>query len=995
MDIIMNKTPFYNRDLSWLSFNERLLEEAERVEVPVVEKLRFLSIFSSNLDEFYRVRIPVLYAMQAGGKTQGDHRELPLIHPKVQSLLERFGSALSAALRVLNNFGVKVYFQEDIPENLKEEVMHYFFTNVLMHLEPLSWQASNTEKGNSFFPKNNEVYLVSENSFALLPAQFTSRFVGFKGHNGFSHIVFLDDIIRLAWPFVFHGQSILGSFKITRDAAVQLSAEWEEIYSPDNQEEMLKHWEDSLLQRDAGFATRFLYDPNLSPQMVNHLIQLFGLHTAAQTPGGRYHHLKDLWLLADIVLKEKNGQIITTTPMLNGPLEYPSFSALSHPKLKKEDRFLAEIAQRDILVHTPYQKYDPVIRFFSEAAFHPDVSEIYTTLYRAAPNSKIVQSLIRAAKNGKQVTVLVELKARFDEANNIKWARALQQAGARVVHSNPSLKVHAKIALVRFNSSTSAKQLLNPSAAPSPTTLALLATGNLNEQTAQVYTDHALFTAHSAIGEELFQLFQHLEKNAPFPLQLETHSFQHLLVAQFNLLPGFLALIEEQVQRAKQGLPSGISIKLNNLEEKVLANKLLYAAEAGVPVRLLIRGISILTSSSCSSRSGVDIDREEPNGLPQLEVKRVVGRFLEHGRIFIFGADQNVKVWLGSADWMNRNIYKRIEVCFPVYEESLAKELTEMYQDQWTAPRYSEQTALAKRFSNPLWSIFLLVSLFFTSCFSKPTPQESPNHFDFSSMEKIFLSDELLEISGIYFLQNNPKTFIAVQDEKGKVFAVVPGSKNHQSFLFGKSGDYEDITLLNHFVWVLKSDGSLFQIPLSTLQDSWNLLPNDSAPQDSGILQKPDIKTWKNMLPPGEYEGLTTDGQSLWVLCKKCKGDSDHQTHAFKVELSLENNPLPATSYVLHSTGIPEKYRKQKKFKFQPSGWAYHPEQKKWYILLGFSKMLLVTDEKFNLLESISLHPSLFHQPEGICFDAEGNLYISNEGDDLTAPVVLKFLPKS
>ena len=305
--------------------------------------------------------------------------------------------------------------------------------------------------------------------------------------------------------------------------------------------------------------------------------------------------------------------------------------------------------EQDAILHTPYQSYDMVLRFFNEAAANPDITEIYTTMYRVAGDSKIANALISAANNGKKVLVFVELKARFDEANNIKWSKLMKAAGVKIVYSIPGLKVHAKIALVKRKAGLRMQYH------------ALLSTGNLNESTARIYTDHILFTSNAAITGELELLFLFLSYRRK-PVSPNEIKFSHLLVAQFNLQQRFLAMIDREISHAKNGRPASIIIKLNNIEDRVLIRKLYEASAAGVKVQLIARSI-------CCLVPGIEGVSEN------ISASRIVDRYLEHGRVFIFHNDGHEEIYMGSADWMNRNIYSRIEVCFPVYDEKIKEEI--------------------------------------------------------------------------------------------------------------------------------------------------------------------------------------------------------------------------------------------------------------------------------------------------------------------------------
>jgi polyphosphate kinase len=368
---------------------------------------------------------------------------------------------------------------------------------------------------------------------------------------------------------------------------------------------------------------------------------VFDLKRASVVEGGRYHNLKDL----------------ASLPVSSQDISYPAWPPVQGIEgVDLHTTLFEALVERDLMVHAPYQTYDTILRFFNEAAIHPAVEEIYTTMYRVAHDSKIAHALISAARNGKKVTVLVELKARFDEANNIRWAKKMKSAGVRIMHSINTLKVHAKLALVKRRD-------------PDHPYLGLLATGNLNEGTARFYTDHILLTAHQPMLKEAEQLFGFLRKKKKAE-KTDVITFQHLLVAQFNLQTKFLALLDREIEHAKNGLPSGVTIKLNNLEEEVLINKLYEASNAGVKINLIVRSI-------CRLVPGVAGQSEN------IVVKRIVDRYLEHGRVFVFLNKGEREVFMGSADWMNRNIYRRIEVCFPIYDEKLKKQLMEILSIQW------------------------------------------------------------------------------------------------------------------------------------------------------------------------------------------------------------------------------------------------------------------------------------------------------------------------
>lgn len=631
------ETSFFNRDLSWLKFNERILMEAERETVPLLERIKFLSIFSSNLDEFYRVRMPVLLALEKLSNKQNNDIQieddlLKTSNQLISDQQQRFGKVLQLnIIPLLKQNQINLIYAHAIPKEIEKQVTRYFLSQVMAFLQPVY-----IEKGANFFPSNNELYFLvtlknGEDSTAVIlniPSDQLPRFYKIE-QSGQTFIVFLDDIIRFHLAFIFPNVDVKDcfSFKITRDAEIDLKDEYSGNLSA--------QLEKQLLKRDLGLATRFLHQPGIPVNILDLLKKLFNLKKANMVEGGQYHNLKDLMAF---------------------PVNLNSLSNQSWSKICNTDyvegTLTEEIYKNDIIIHTPYQSYDSVLRFFNEAAIDADVKEIYVTLYRVASDSKIVNALISAAKNGKKVTVLVELKARFDEANNIKWAKKMKSVGVDIIYSVTALKVHAKVALVK-------RQVGNRMRYSG-----LFATGNFNESTAAFYTDHILMTANKEMLREVELLFIFLAKRVK-PSSSDQIKFEHLLVAQFNLQQRFIDHIDKEIEYAKQGKSAHITIKMNNLEEKVLINKLYEASEAGVKIEMIVRSI-------CRLIPGVKGMSEN------IKITRIVDRYLEHGRIFVFHNLGNEIVYLGSADWMNRNIYRRIEVCFPIYDLKIKKEILDI-----------------------------------------------------------------------------------------------------------------------------------------------------------------------------------------------------------------------------------------------------------------------------------------------------------------------------
>lgn len=643
-DIIIQPAPerYLDRDISWLSFNERVLLEAASDKVPLIEKINFLSIYSSNLDEFYRVRIPALMVLKkiSGKKEENEKGFYKKILKQANKIVYRqqqlFGDLfINQILPGLAAENIELVYNSPIPEVIKAEAENYFFTRILTYIKCME-----LNEETDFFTENNKLYfLVSltkhDDSNCLdivnIPSEEISRFLSVSEGEK-QHILFIDDIIKTHLSAIFPDSIINGaySFKITRDAAVE--------FDDDYDEGLATQMEKKIAKRDFGIATRFLYDEKMPREYLEKLIGLLKLKGANVMKGSSYHNLKDLAGL----------------PVHKSNLENHKWPALVYNF--EGNSLLKRVRQQDIMIHTPYRSYDTVLRFFNEAAIHPDAEEIYVTVYRMANDSRIANALISAARNGKKVTVIVELKARFDESNNIRWSKKLSDAGVTIIHSVPSLKIHAKIALVKFRDSYGIKAL------------GLLATGNLNETTARFYTDHILLTAHEGMMAELEQVFSFLRRMKK-PEPQDMYEYNHLLIAQFNLRDIFIRLIDREISNASKGLQAGIIIKLNNLEEKVLIEKLYEASSAGVKIDLIVRGI-------CCLLPGV------PGLSDNIIVKRIVDRYLEHGRVFIFENNSDKEVYLGSADWMNRNIYRRVEVCFPVYDDILKEELLQMIELQ-------------------------------------------------------------------------------------------------------------------------------------------------------------------------------------------------------------------------------------------------------------------------------------------------------------------------
>jgi polyphosphate kinase len=639
-----------NRDISWLEFNLRVLQEATDKTVPLYERIKFLSIFSSNLDEFFRVRYPYINTVARLDKKlrkQASIKSPENLSAEIQfeigRQLELFGQILQEQiLPELEENRIHFYYNTTIRPEHHAEIKELFLSQILSFIQPLYLD---TDRNQKFIPENSRSYLfismkdlepgTLKHGIVNIPSDRLPRFYVLTPIDGVEHVIFIDDIIRMNLPFLFPGSEIQGvySIKFNRDSEICLGNE----LSGD----VLLKVEKELKKRDFGAPSRFLYETGM-PRNVQFLIAgLFDLDFEEMFAGGRYHQLSDL----------------ASFPRFGKDLNYPKRAALQIPELKDSADIFNVLHTKDILLHIPYQSYNPVLSFFNQAAVDTGVTDIYITLYRVAAESHIINALISAAKNGKRVVAFIELKARFDEGNNVKWSREMKKAGITIIYSMPDIKVHSKIALIK---KTSGNQTLS---------YALLSTGNFNEITAQFYTDHVLMTTDPSIIKELMSLFKILEKDATQRTRNKS-GFEKLLISQFNMKEQFEKLIDGEIQKVKNGREGLIRIKLNNLEEPALIAALCKAADAGVIVQVIVRSICCM------------VPDKTPGGC-NITIKRLVDRYLEHSRFFIFGTDTQAELIMGSADWMNRNIHHRIEVCVPITSNECKKELLDYFRIQW------------------------------------------------------------------------------------------------------------------------------------------------------------------------------------------------------------------------------------------------------------------------------------------------------------------------
>ncbi len=642
----MPSLPYIHRDISWLSFNYRVLQEAMDPAVPLLERLKFLAIYSSNLDEYFRIRVANIRNLKkVGKKTKAELDFVPRdllkgVHLIVNQQQEEFSQIFeNQIVPELRNHNIYILRRLDLNEEQKQFVESYFNNNLLPFVMPVLLVKQRIRP----FLANAHLYLAihmrqrkkplanSEYALVKIPSDQLPRIIQLPEQNNRHNLMMLDDIVRHSASLLFPGYEIQDTYsiKLTRDAELYIDDE----FSGD----LVQKIKSSLSKRQVGPASRFVYDREMPDHLLEYLKDTFGLGKNDMLPEGRYHNNFDFFKFPDFGMLH----------LKNKPLP-----PLPHPTLHDTKSPFAVIRKKDRLLHVPYQSYQAVVNFFEHAAKDPKVTHIKVVQYRVAKRSKILETLMEAVKFGKQVSVFVEIKARFDEAANLEWGEKLERAGVRVHYSFPGVKVHSKLALVR--------RIENGK----PRLYAYLGTGNFHEETAQVYSDFSIFTADSRLTTEVSTVFSFLENIKP-----PKKDFEHLLVGKFNLRPALYSLIDHEIAAAKQKKPAHIILKTNSLEDRAVIQKLYEASNAGVKIQLIIRGI-------CCLVPGIQGVSEN------IEVISIVDRYLEHARVFIFHHSGNEQMLLSSADLMQRNLSFRIETAFPIYDEEIKKEIRELIKLQ-------------------------------------------------------------------------------------------------------------------------------------------------------------------------------------------------------------------------------------------------------------------------------------------------------------------------
>ena len=624
---------YFNRDMSWLSFNQRVLEESLDPLLPLAEKIKFIAIHAANLDEFYRVRVSHLETLHKMGKFNEEENSsytdiLAMVRKEASHQTNYLRSILATTIipdLKKNNIILYQNHEEVLPDHL-EFIHEYFNAQVASFLQPVWLNDENTP-----FLEDRQLYLVwrisqkkhGERLILLnIPTQHLPRFISLPKVDDKHYVIYLDDIVRIGWEKLLENYTVKGTYaiKLNRDAGLNLDE-----YSGEIAAQMKR----SLAQRAFGEPSRFQYDAATPETLVSSFTKLFKIEPEEIAPTGRYLQMSDFF-----------GFPIpaNTLPSL------PKWKPQRHDELSSYKHYFRALNEKDFLLHFPYQSYDHVLIFFNQAVLDPYVTEIMATFYRVASDSHIVNALISASKNGKKVRAFVEVKARFDEANNLLWAEKMEKAGIEISYSLPEIKVHAKTALI-----TRVKDGITK-------TYGFYGTGNFNERTAGIYSDVGLLTSDPQLNDELRDVFLYLYTGKqPAP-------FRHLLVSQFNIVDEFRKLINHEIAVAQSGGEGKIIIKLNNLEDREMIDALYEASAAGVQIDLIVRSI-------CRLRPGV------PGLSDNIRLSRVVGRYLEHSRVFIFHNGGQPKVFMGSSDWMERNLRSRVEVVFPVYDEARRQEI--------------------------------------------------------------------------------------------------------------------------------------------------------------------------------------------------------------------------------------------------------------------------------------------------------------------------------
>ncbi|MFK8054670.1 MAG: polyphosphate kinase 1 [Saprospiraceae bacterium] len=638
--------PYLHRDLSWLSFNHRVLQEAMDPTVPLLERVKFMAIYASNLDEFFRVRVAGHRNLLRLGKSTKKELNvdpkvvLRAILKEVNAQQELFSKIFSDDLIPnLANHGVYLRRRLDLTRKQQIFVEEYFHDHMLPFVQPVLLIKNKVRP----FLINGALYLVIEmvdrvtveTTYALvkIPSGELGRFIVLPStQEDKKEIILMDDIVRHSISWMFPGYDIKDTYsiKLTRDAELYIDDE----FSGDLVDKIRK----GLAKRHVGPASRFVYDREMPLELLDYLKDTFNLGKYDLLREGRYQNNSDWFSFPDF------GMVA---------LKNPPMPPIPETVLSKTEDFWQAIREEDHLLYYPYHDYEAVVRFFEEASADPTVTHIKIVQYRVAKKSRIMDAIREAVQRGKQVTVFIEIKARFDEEANLAWGEKLEKAGVTVHYSFPGVKVHSKVAMVRRVEDGVGRLYT------------YMSTGNFHENTAKIYSDFGHFTSDPRITDEVARLFNYLET-----VKRPKQPFEHLLVGQFNMRATFISKIDREIKFAKAGKRAKIMLKMNSLQDGKMIEKLYEASQAGVEIRLIVRGIFSLVP-------------EAKEFSENIRAISIVDRYLEHARVFTFHNGGKEELYLSSADWMTRNLSYRIETAFPIYDKVLRKRIIDLMEIQW------------------------------------------------------------------------------------------------------------------------------------------------------------------------------------------------------------------------------------------------------------------------------------------------------------------------
>ncbi len=648
--MVKTKNEYINREISWLHFNARVLQECNDPNVPLIDRLRFLGIFSNNLDEFFKVRYATVKRIVDAGKTGksvlGGERAKDLLEEITKIVIAQQARSLEIFTGIEKELSAENVFiinEKQVSESQAEFIRNYFFTKVNQELMTIILNDL-TE-----FPllKDTAAYLAvkivmkngsgvgKHNRYALIEIpKGIDRFVVLPKEGDKNYIIILDDLIRFCLDNVFtmfEFESITAHMiKITRDAELDIDNDLSKSF--------IEKISSSVEHRKISDPVRFVYDKKIDKDTLQFLKEKMDIMgTDSVIPGGRYHNRRDYMGFPSLGRYD---------------LMYEKIEPLPVKGLSMKGSLLEMIAHKDYMIYAPYHTFSYVTKFLREAALDPKVRTIHITVYRLASDSQIASALINAVKNGKQVTVQIELQARFDEQANIEYANQLQAEGIRLIFGVPGLKVHSKICMIEREEAEGMKRY------------GFISTGNFNESTAKIYTDYTLFTAHQGILKDMNKVFAFFETN------YKINKYKHLIVSPHYTKTTFIKLIDKEIANAKAGRVAYIKIKMNSLTSYKMVDKLYEASRAGVKIQMIIRGI-------CCLIPGVEGMSEN------IEAISVVDKFLEHPRLFIFGNGGDPKIYISSADWMTRNLDFRVEVGCPIYDPDIRQELLDTFDISW------------------------------------------------------------------------------------------------------------------------------------------------------------------------------------------------------------------------------------------------------------------------------------------------------------------------